>query len=278
MAWWLFATCLAVLRSSNTQLDVLTARDALSDLTSSEPRCEKTLDEITDGKVDKTLPALLRRHCASSEVIQKKEKCAGVTRLAEEALGDAEATSSGAACQRLEQFFLFVARDLQALNVSASGDTHCVHSVAEMTGTEPLPKENFTSALAKNCTVSCKEVVKMANLVLSEDRLPAADEAAVTPKLYCKLHDDYLDDIGIYDIDGLFALVFGHAEGTSTPVVASSTSSSGEYPKALQETRDENAKVFEILANEPSEPSEPQKPHSVSLAGALVLGLIFPAI
>merc|ERR1719359_104619 len=67
----------------------------------------------------------------------------------------------------------------------------------------------------------------MANLVLSEDRLPAADEAAVTPKLYCKLHDDYLDDIGIYDIDGLFALVFGHAEGPSTSVVASSTSSVG---------------------------------------------------
>jgi hypothetical protein len=269
MAWWLFATGLAVFRSSNTQLDVLTARDALSDLTSAEPNCEKTLEEITDGKVDKTLPALLRRHCASSDVIQKKEKCAGVTRLTEEALGSSEPSSSGAACQRLEKFFLFVARDLQALNVSSPGDTHCMQSVAAMTGTrEPLPKQNFTQALAKGCTVSCKEVVKMSNRVLSEDRLPAADEAAVTPKLYCKLHDDYLDDIGIYDVDGLFALVFGHAEGPSTKSSVA-TASGKEYPKALQVTRDENAKVFEILA------SEPEKPHSVSLAGAAVLGLIF---
>jgi hypothetical protein len=269
MAWWLLATCWAVSRSSNTQLDVLTAHDALSDLTSAEPHCEKTLDEITDGKVDKTLPALLRRHCAGSDVIQKKEKCAGVTRLTEEALGDSEPTSSGAACQRLEKFFLFVARDLQALNVSSSGDTHCVKSVTAMTGTsEPLPKQNFTQALAKGCTESCKEVVKMANRVLSEDRLPAADKGAVTPKLYCKLHDDYLDEIGIYDVDGLFALVFGHSEGAATAVVASS----GEYPKALQATRDENAKVFEILANEPS---EPEKPHTVSLAVSVVLGFIF---
>merc|ERR1719353_2652306 len=268
MAWWLLATCWAVSRSSNTQLDVLTAHDALSDLTSAEPHCEKTLDEITDGKVDKTLPALLRRHCASSDVIQKKEKCAGVTRLTEEALGSSEPTSSGAACQRLEKYFLFVARDLQALNVSSPGDTHCMQSVATMTGTrEPLSKENFTSALAKNCTVSCKEVVKMSNKVLSEDRLPAADKAAVTPKLYCKLHDDYLDDIGIYDIDGMFALVFGHSEGPSTSVAAST--GSREYPQALQATRDENAKVFEILA------SEPEKPHSVSVAGAIALGLIF---
>jgi hypothetical protein len=275
MAWWLLATCAAVLRSSNTQLDVLTARDALSDLTSAEPHCEKTLDELTDGKVDKTLPALLRRHCAGSDVIQKKEKCAGVTRLTEEALGDSESTSTGAACQRLEKFFLYVARDLQALNVSSSGDTHCVQSVAAMTGTnEPLPKKNFTQALAKGCTTSCKEVVKMANNVLSDDRLPAEDEAAVTPKLYCKLHDDYLDDIGIYDVDGLFALVFGHAEGQTTSVAASS----GEYPKALQATRDDNAKVFEILANEPEKPhSVPEKPHSVSHAGALVLGFIFLA-
>merc|ERR550514_1152230 len=137
---------------------------------------------------------------------------------------------------------------------------------AALTSAPPLPKQNFTQALAKGCTTSCKEVVKMANRVLSDDRLPAADEAAVTPKLYCKLHDDYLDDIGIYDVDGLFALVFGHTEGQASAVAASS----GEYPKALQATRDENAKVFEILAN------EPDKPHSVSLAGA-VLGLIFLA-
>merc|ERR1719353_1840759 len=67
------------------------------------------------------------------------------------------------------------------------------------------------------------------------------------PKLYCKLHDDYLEDIGIYDVDSLFALVFGHNEGPSSSVVASR----GEYPQALQATRDENAKVFEILASEP---------------------------
>jgi hypothetical protein len=123
--------------------------------------------------VDKTLPAVLRRHCASSDVIQKKEKCAGVTRLTEEALGTSDSDTSSAACQKLEKFFLLVAKDLQALNVSSSGDTHCVESVAEMTGTrEPLPKKNFTQALAKGCTVSCKEVVKMANRVLSEDNLP----------------------------------------------------------------------------------------------------------
>jgi hypothetical protein len=89
----------------------------------------------------------------------------------------------------------------------------------------------------------------------------------VTPKLYCKLHDDYLEDIGIYDVDGLFALIFGHAEGATSSVEVAA--SSGEYPKALQATREENAKVFEILAN------EPEKPHSVSVAGAAVLGLIF---
>lgn len=212
-----------------------------------EADCKLVLEEITDGKVDSTLPALLRRHCAASDAVQDKAKCAGVTRLTEEALAGSSAETPDAACKDLEKWLLTLARDLHGLNITTAGDPACVQAVQGMTGKDAMPAKNFTHAMAKGCEVSCKEVISVANHVLADVK----PERELTPKLYCRMHEDWLSDVGVYDIDALFALVLGGAQAKKKDAVVSA----GEFPKALEDTRGENEKIFEALAKKPTTPA-----------------------
>merc|ERR1719408_289480 len=112
--------------------------------------------------------------------------------------------------------------------------------------TTPVPKANFTAALGAGCTESCAEVTSVAEKALAEYHHP------VTPKAYCRLHEDWLEKVGIYDVDAFFALLLGKA----TDAEKAQVRSSGKYPAPLQATRDENNKIFDILSRKPESPEQ----------------------
>lgn len=261
--------CLALgLRSSGTaELDALLRRH----VTVADPEecdtlcthCRHVVTEVGGEKLGADFGSKLRRHCAGSDLVSDKQQCAGVTRMAESFLQSRDgdpATTPKAACADIQFWLLTLGRDLHALDTETTSDPACVLKVQSMTNvTEPVPRANFTKALKAGCKVSCDEVTRVADKVLADYNHP------VTPKAYCRLHEDWLEKVGIYDVDSFFALLLGKA----TDAEKQQVKSSGKYPVPLQATRDENGKIFDILSRKPETPE-----HAGAWGGALALAAL----
>lgn len=238
----LLTGCLALgLRSSSRELDAR-LRGHLG--ASSLAECEKIVEEVAGPAVGPDFGARLRRHCAASKAVKDKAKCSGVTRMAEESMVAKPARTPKEACTDIEAWMLTIARDLHALDTTTVSDPACVAKVQQITKiTAPVPAANFSAALKSGCEVSCEEVNSVADRVLADVK------HNVTPKAYCRLHEDWLEHAGIYDVDVFFTLVLG--EEAQTTDADEGTGKDGSWPDALQGSRDENGKIFDILARKP---------------------------
>jgi len=223
-------------------------------------QCRTVVQDIAGDALGVDFGSRLRRHCAASSLVTEKKQCAGVTRMAESFLVSEDgslATTPNAACADIQHWLVTLARDLHALKIQKAGDPACIHQVQTMTNvTAPVDAANFTAALAKGCTVSCPEVKSVAAKVLADVTHP------VTPKAYCRLHEDWLDKVGIYDVDAFYALVLGKtATGVKeeepatdeAAAAAEAPAKSGSYPDALKESRDVQEKIFETLSHGPEQ-------------------------
>lgn len=238
--WFLVGVVTAALRNTQELYAQLYAHVG----SKSESACEASLREMTGGNVTKELPAQIRRACTSSPVVEDKDKCAGVTSMASLAVsargvGEPE-MSPAEACVELEAFLLRLARDLHAIGATEAASPLCIKTVTEHTGSTPKSPSNFTAGLLSACNVSCEDVEWVAEEVLSNVTHD------ITPKSYCRLHEDWLEEQGIYDIDAFFALVMGQ-----NSLAAAASNHAGNYPDALQASRDSNAAVYEILSRRP---------------------------
>lgn len=260
------AGCVALgLRSSGRELDALLQRFAGPvdpDCDALCTKCRHVVGEVGGEELGVDFGARLRRNCAGSDLVPDKKQCAGVTRMAETFTSwmvedDERAKTPVEACTDIQRWLLTIARDLHALDTATVSDPACIRKVQNMTSvTAPVPKANFTKALKDGCTVSCDEVILVASHVLEDYDHP------VTPKAYCRLHEDWLEKVGIYDVDAFFSLLLGK---TTDGAAQDTQVRSGKYPGPLQATRDQNSKIFDILS---------RKAATQASAGALALAAL----
>lgn len=221
-----------------------------------------------------TLPQGVKVACAAD--FPQKDQCPGVTRLLSQALltcaperredgvvqcggnsseaaadlsGPNATVTPGDACKRVQNFLVTVARDIEAVHAEYPGSPACVAEVGKLSTQEIsglLPPANFSTALSQGCTESCEEVSFVASQVLE------GVGHRVSPKTYCHLHDLWLQSVGILNVNAFFSFVYKSDALADPPLEVAPT---GQFPPALEASRQQNAKLFDILARQPQVPS-----------------------